>query len=138
MRAAALDLGSVRVGLAVADDLGVLAHPRPFLDARDPRALVARLGELARTEGIDRFLVGLPRRLDGREGPEARRARRFARELETRTGVAVELVDEWLSTKEATLRLRERGVKAKEARALVDSEAAAILLQSWLDGRPRG
>ena len=80
-------------------------------------------------------MVGLPRRLDGREGPEAKRARLFAAKLGAATGVSVELMDEWLSPREATARLRERGIKAKEARELVDSEAAAVLLQSWLDAR---
>jgi putative Holliday junction resolvase len=135
MRAAAIDLGTVRVGLAVADDLGLLAHPRPHLSGKDPGKLIAALGQLAREEGIDRFIVGLPRRLDGREGPEAKRARLFAAKLGAATGVSVELMDEWLSTREATARLRERGIKAKEARQLVDSEAAAVLLQSWLDAR---
>jgi putative Holliday junction resolvase len=134
MRAAAIDLGTVRVGLAVADDLGLLAHPRPHLSGKDLGKLIKDLGRLAREEGIDRFIVGLPRRLDGREGPEATRARRFADKLAASTGVATELLDEWLSTKEATARLRERGIKAKEARALVDSEAAAVILQGWLDG----
>ncbi|MCK6534540.1 MAG: Holliday junction resolvase RuvX [Polyangiaceae bacterium] len=135
MRAAAIDLGTVRVGLAVADDLGLLAHPRPHLSGKDGGKLIAALGRLAREEGIDHFVVGLPRRLDGREGPEAKRARLFAAKLGAATGVSVELMDEWLSTREATARLRERGIKAKEARALVDSEAAAVLLQSWLDAR---
>ncbi|MBK8994787.1 MAG: Holliday junction resolvase RuvX [Myxococcales bacterium] len=135
MRAAAIDLGTVRVGLAVADDLGLLAHPRPFLNGKDKGKLIAELGRLAQEEGIERFLVGLPRRLDGREGPEAKRARQFAAKLRAATGVAVEMIDEWLSTREAAARLRERGVKAREARAVVDSEAAALLLQSWLDGR---
>ena len=133
VRAAAIDLGTVRVGLAVADELGLMAHPRPYLDARDCQKLLARLSELARDEGITRFVVGLPRRLDGREGSAARRARKFAAELARASGVPVELSDEWLSTKQAAARLRERGIDAKKARPLVDSEAAAILLQSFLD-----
>jgi len=135
VRTAAIDLGTVRVGLAVADDLGLMAHPRPYLDGRDAAKLLAELARVARDEGIGQFVVGLPRRLDGREGLEAKRARRFAEKLGAATGVAVVLMDEWLSTKEATARLRERGVKAREARALVDSEAAALLLQAFLDGR---
>ncbi len=135
MRAAAVDLGTVRVGLAVADELGLIAHPRPFLDGRNPAKLLGRLAELASEEAISHFVVGLPRRLDGREGPEARRARKFAAELRQKTGVEVELVDEWLTTKQAAERLRARGLDAKKARAHVDSEAAAVLLQSWLDSR---
>ena len=78
MRAAAVDFGSVRVGLAVADEIGLLAHPRPFLDGRDLKAVLRELSALVTSEGIDVFVVGLPRRLDGKEGPAARRAREFA------------------------------------------------------------
>jgi len=135
MRAAAIDLGTVRVGLAVADELGMLAHPRAHLDGRSPDRLLDELAEVARSEGIEVFVVGLPRRLDGREGPEARRARRFAERLRKRTGLEVVLRDEWLTTKEAAARLKERGLSQKQARGLVDSEAAAVLLQSYLDAR---
>jgi len=133
MRAAGVDLGTVRVGLAVADELGLLAHPRPHLGGKDLGRLVRELCELAAADGIDVFVVGLPRRLDGSEGPEARRARRFAASLRQKSGRRVVLWDEWLTTKEAAGRLRERGLSEKEARGLVDSEAAAVLLQSYLD-----
>lgn len=136
MRAAALDLGTVRVGLAVADELGMLAHPRPHLDGRDRKRLLAEVAALARSEGLEVIVVGLPRRLDGREGPEARKARQFAEALEKQTGIRVLLWDEWLTTREAAARLKERGLTQKQARGLVDSEAAAVLLQAYLDSRP--
>ncbi len=135
MRAAGIDLGKVRVGLAVADELGLLAHPRPFLDGRDPGRVVEALARLASDEQIDVFVVGLPRTLAGTEGPPARRARRFAQRLATRTGAQVELVDERLTTREAHARLRAQGLDARKARQRVDSAAAALLLQSWLDAR---
>lgn len=135
MRAAAIDLGAVRVGLAVSDELGLLAHPRPFLDGRSLGLALRRLAELARQEGIEVFVVGLPRALSGREGSPARRAREFADRLRLATGLPVELVDEWLTTREAQARLREGGWKEREWRSKVDSAAAAVLLQSWLDGR---
>jgi putative Holliday junction resolvase len=135
MRAAAVDLGKVRVGLAVADELGLMAHPRPHLDGRDPRRVIGQLARLAETEGIAVFLVGLPRQLNGKEGVAAGRARRFADALAQRTSARVELVDEWLSTVEAQARLREQGMNGRETRQRVDSAAAAVLLQSWLDGQ---
>ena len=134
-RAAAVDLGKVRVGLAVADELGLMAHPRQYLDGRDPRRVVGQLSRLAEVEGITLFLVGLPRHLNGKEGLPAQRARKFAEALASRTQAKVELVDEWLSTKEAHMRLREGGSTSREARERVDSAAAAVLLQSWLDGQ---
>ena len=134
MRAAAVDLGKVRVGLAVADELGLMAHPRQYLDGRDPHRVVFELCRLAEAEGITVFVVGLPRQLNGKEGVAAQRARRFAAALEKRTSASVELIDEWLSTKEAHGRLRDQGLSQRDARERVDSAAAAVLLQSWLDG----
>ncbi|HEX6765057.1 MAG TPA: Holliday junction resolvase RuvX [Polyangiaceae bacterium] len=138
VRAIAVDVGRVRVGVAVADELGLVAHPRPFVDGRDPRKAVEALAALARDEHIDRFLVGLPRTLKGEEGPSARRARRFAEALAKKTGFPVELVDEWLSTREAKTRLREAGRDEREQRELVDSASAAVVLQAWLDARRTG
>lgn len=137
MRAAAVDFGSVRVGLAVADEIGLLAHPRPFLDGRDPARVLRELAELATSEGIEVFVVGLPRRLDGKEGPSARRAREFAGALRKASGVRVVLLDEWLTTREAKGRLREQGLNERDQRGRIDSAAAAVLLQSYLD-RQRG
>lgn len=135
MRACAIDLGKVRVGVAVADELGLLAHPRPFIDGKNRRALLESLAHLADREGITHFLVGLPRTLRGAEGPPAERARRFAQDLRARTGRPVELVDERLSTVEARARLRDQGLDEKKIRGRVDSAAAAVLLQAWLDAR---
>lgn len=135
VRVAAIDLGKVRVGLALSDELGLLAHPRQWLDGKSPGRLLRDLCALAESEEIERFLVGLPRNLDGREGANARRARRFAERLGELSGRPVELVDEWLTTVEARQKLRDQGMRDKEARSRIDSAAAAVLLQAWLDGR---
>lgn len=121
--------------MAVADELGLMAHPRPFLDGRDPKRAIAALVALAAEEGIEIFVVGLPRTLKGEEGPSALKARRFAESLAAQSGRPVELMDEWLSTKEARGRLRDQGLDDRQARQRVDSAAAAVVLQSWLDGR---
>lgn len=133
MRAAAIDLGKARVGLAVSDELELLAHPRPYLPGGDAGRLISQLSRLARDESIELFLVGLPKTLAGGEGLPARKARRFAELLAERSGVRVELIDERLSTREAAQRLREQGLSQRKARQRVDSAAAAVLLQAWLD-----
>jgi putative Holliday junction resolvase len=133
MRVAAVDLGKVRVGLAVSDDLGVLAHPRAALPGGNRKQLLGELVLLARDEKIHRFLVGVPLDRQGGEGREALRARKFAQLLADATGREVELVDERLSTVQATRRLAEGGISAKRRRPLVDSASAAVLLQAWLD-----
>jgi putative holliday junction resolvase len=134
MRVAAVDYGKARIGLAVSDDLGMLAHPRPALRATNPRAAIEALRRIADDDGIERFLVGLPVEMRGVEGPAAGRARAFAQKLADGTGRPVELIDERLSTVEATKRLREG--QAKRGRERVDGAAAAVLLQAWLDRRP--
>jgi putative Holliday junction resolvase len=138
MRVAALDLGKVRIGLAISDELGMMAHPRPALDATSRKSTVAQLAQLAADEGIELFLVGLPLDRDGLHGPAARRAEGFALELAQVTGRKVELFDERLSTVEAGRRLREAGRSAKKSRSRIDSASACVLLQAWLDGHREG
>jgi putative holliday junction resolvase len=133
VRIAAVDIGSVRVGLAVSDELGLMAHPRPCLKGGDPEAVIAQLIEFARVEGVEHFVVGLPRHLNGEVGQAAKRARVFAKNLAARSGCCVSLRDEWLTTVEANRRLQASGTKQRDARGRIDSAAAAVLLQSYLD-----
>ena len=130
---AALDLGRARVGLAVSDELWMLAHARPPLPGGDRKALLASLAELTRDESIVRFVVGLPLRLGGEPGVAARRAEQFCRDLARATGVEVELLDERWTTVQAERELREAGFRGEALRAELDGRAAAILLQQWLD-----
>ena len=132
---AAIDLGKARVGLAVTDELGLMAHPRPALDGRNKKALLASLAAFAREEGVVRFLVGLPLEMTGAEGSAARGAREFAAALADASGVTVELVDERLTTVEASRRLRAGGVRRREQKGRIDGAAAAVILESWLAAR---
>lgn len=134
-KVAAIDYGRVRVGIAVSDELGLLAHPRPHLDGRHPKRLMGQLSALVRAEGIEQLVVGLPRQMDGAEGMAARRVRRFVQALRTHVSCPIELFDERWSTREAQARLHASGMDAKQSRQRIDSAAAAILLQAWLDGR---
>jgi putative Holliday junction resolvase len=131
----ALDLGDARVGLALSDELGMLAHPRGTLDARPEPELLGKLADLARDEGIVRFVVGLPLDMKGGEGEAARKVRALAQKIADRTGREVELWDERLTTVEATRRMAEGDVRGKKARRHVDEAAAAVILQAWLDRR---
>jgi putative holliday junction resolvase len=134
-RVAALDYGQARIGLAVSDELGLLAHPRPFVPARPLERALRELGSFFRREGVGHVLLGLPLSLRGSEGTAAGRARKFGQALASATGVPIEYVDERLSTVFASARLREAGHDAKQARGRIDSASAALLLQAWLDGR---
>lgn len=133
-RTCGLDLGAARVGVAVDDELGMLAHPRPTLDGRDRAGLVRALKELVREEGIERFVVGLPLDMKGGEGEAARRARDVAQLIADETGVDVELWDERMSTMQAQRALDASEVRGKKAKDSIDAAAAVVILQSWLDG----
>lgn len=133
-RTCGLDLGAARVGVAVDDELGLLAHPRRTLDGRNHAALIKALNELVREEGIERFVVGLPLDMKGGEGEAARTARHVAQLIADGTGVSVELWDERMSTMQAQRALDASEVRGKKARASIDAAAAVVILQSWLDG----
>ena len=135
MRRLGIDHGERRVGLALSDEDGFIAHPRDTWHRKDPKQLLDRLVAFVEEEEVGEIVVGLPLHLDGREGASARRARRFAQLLGERTGLEVVLWDERLSTAAAQRSLSEAGVSAKEQKELVDRVAAAILLQSYLDSR---
>ncbi len=134
-RVAAIDLGKTRVGIALSDELGMYAHPRPPLSGKNDKRLFEALSELARNEGVERFLVGYPLSMSGQAGVAAQRAVRFCQRLADRTGVEVELVDERLTSIQAERQLSRAGATRKEVKARVDGEAAAIILQQWLDSR---
>jgi len=130
-RVMAVDLGSVRTGVAVSDELGMLAQPWKTLPGGDAAldAVVSAVGELEPS----RVLVGLPRNMNGTYGPAAESARAFADQLRARVDCPVELWDERLTTISAQRALRESGRKARDQRGVVDQVAAQFLLQSWLD-----
>ena len=134
-RTCALDLGNARVGVAIDDELGSMAHPRGTLDGRDRKALLAALAALATEENITRFVVGLPLDMKGGEGEQARRARALAQEIADATGRGVELWDERLTTVPAKRALDASEVRGRRARGRIDEAAACMILQSWLDAR---
>jgi putative pre-16S rRNA nuclease len=145
-----VDVGSVRVGLAVSDPDGVLATPVATL-GRDPDAAPAagdpdieEIAALVASRAAVGVVVGLPKSLDGGEGPAAQRARTYASVVAARVApVQVRLVDERLSTVDAHRSLRDSGVAGRRQRAVVDQAAAVLILQSALDaerttGSPAG
>lgn len=129
----ALDLGAVRVGVAVTDELGVMAHPRGALAAKPRPAFLAALKELVAAENVRRIIVGFPLDMRGTEGEAARRARATAQAIADATGCDVELFDERLTTVQAQRALTDSGLKGKKARARIDEAAAVAILQAWLD-----
>jgi putative pre-16S rRNA nuclease len=130
-----LDVGSVRVGLAATDPTGTIASPVTTLPRRNAAAMWRRLRDEAANRGATRIVVGLPRLLSGAEGDAALGARAFAAEVSQRTGLAVELWDERLTTVQAERSLIAGGMRRRRRREVIDAVAAALMLQSWLDAR---
>jgi putative holliday junction resolvase len=137
-RVVALDLGARRIGVAVSDPGRVLASPYATIERGSKAAEDHRqIADLVAEVGGVRVIVGLPLSLDGGRGPAARLVEGELDAIRSVLTVPVELHDERFTTISAARSLRERGVKAKAQRAVIDQEAAAVLLQAWLDGQPR-
>ncbi|RMH72108.1 MAG: Holliday junction resolvase RuvX [Actinomyces sp.] len=140
MRALGLDLGSVRIGVAVSDSAGTLATPVEVVQrsgdrARDHR----RIADLVAEWEAEIVVVGLPLSLDGTIGPAARSALEETAELGDTLDVPVVSYDERLTTVTAERHLREQKMTSPERRRVVDKVAAAVMLQAWLDaGMPHG
>ncbi|WP_189538135.1 Holliday junction resolvase RuvX [Streptomyces roseolilacinus] len=133
-RRLAVDVGDARIGVASCDPDGVLATPVETVPGRDVPAAHRRLRRLVEEYEPIEVVIGLPRSLNGGEGPAAAKVRAFARELAGGIApVPVRLVDERMTTVSATQGLRASGVKAKKGRAVIDQAAAVIILQNALE-----
>ena len=137
MRVLGLDLGSKRIGVALSDPEGAIASPLTTLERKGGVRDLAALTELVRAHEVGEIVVGLPLHMDGRRGPEAEAAKRFARSLAEATGLPVDTLDERWTTVEAERALRESGRRGKKRRAVIDAVAASILLRTWLERRSR-
>ncbi len=132
-RALGVDLGDVRIGVAISDDARRLAVPLGTVQVGRPPGELKAIAELVRENDVSVVVVGLPLSLDGVRGGRAAHAEAFAEGVRAVVRVPVILHDERLTTVEAERGLREAGVSGRDRRAVVDAEAARILLQAWID-----
>ena len=135
MRVMAIDYGDRRIGLAVSDALGVLCGDAFTLSEWDMERAAQRIAQEARTRGVGTLVLGLPRNMDGSEGPRAEKSREFAALLERETGMKPVLWDERRSSVEAHAILHANGKKMKQHRKTVDAVAASLLLEGYLASR---
>ena len=138
MRRLGIDHGDRRVGVALSDEDGRIAHPRDTLARKDPKALLETVAALVADEGVEEIVIGLPLHLDGSEGTSARRARRFGELLGEATGRPIVMWDERFTTAQAERALGASGMRSKAQRKVVDKVAAALMLQSYLDSKREG
>jgi putative Holliday junction resolvase len=135
VRLLALDVGDVRIGVAVSDETGTLASGLATLRAVGPRKDAQAVLALVREHGVGEVVVGVPRRLDGSLGPQAEKVMAFVERLRRVLPVPVVARDERLTSVAADERLAEAGVRRKDRKARIDQAAAALVLQELLDER---
>ena len=128
----AIDYGDRRIGLAVSDARGVLCGEAFTLTEWNMDRAAARIAEEARLRGVETLVLGLPKNMDGSEGPRALLSRRFAALLKAETGMEPVLWDERRSSVEAHAILQANGRKMKQHRRNVDAVAASLLLEGYL------
>ncbi len=134
MRILALDHGSRRIGVAVSDELKVIAQPLEYIPAEPFAAFLTRLQELLQEKEVELILVGLPQNMDGSLGPAAQKVQEFVVALKSNVAVPITTWDERLTSVQANRLLIQGNVRREKRKEKVDKMAAAILLQSYLDG----
>jgi len=138
MRILGLDVGERRIGVAVADQRVRVALPVAVVERRELPADLDAIARLAQDQGAEAIVIGLPISLNGSLGSQAEVVKAFGRELSARLSLPIEYWDERLSTVEAQRRLTSAGKKGPKAKAQRDALAAAIVLQSYIDGQAQG
>ena len=134
-RVLAIDYGDQRTGLALSDMTGLLTGEAVTVQEWDAERLADRVADFARSRGAETLVLGLPKNMDGSEGPRAEKARAFAELLRQRCDLPLVFWDERRSSIEAHNILHAVGKKEKKHRATVDAVAASLLLESYLDSR---
>ncbi len=134
-RVLCIDYGERRVGLAISDELRITAQPLGYIEVGDGRTGIEEVIGLIAEHDVAEIVLGMPFTLKGEIGQAASQVLHFARELRHRTGLSVATCDERFSTVEGERVLIEGGVKRKKRKKKIDSVAAAIVLQSYLDAR---
>lgn len=128
-----VDLGKARTGLAISDNMGFLASPLTMIEEKSPKALLKKVSDTVLEHKAELVVVGLPKNMDGTEGDSAKTARQFASDLSELSGIKTVMQDERGTTITAHGYLSERNVRGNKRKAQVDTVAAAIILQDYLD-----
>src|SRR5712691_245647 len=131
----AIDFGRARIGLAISDELQLLAHPLETIPAT--KDAVERIAAIVRDRKIDNVVVGIPRRMSGEIGQAAMETLKFVEKLRAVLACKIVTWDERLRTVAANRALREAGKKTRATRGYVDQVAAQMILQGYLDSRQK-
>jgi len=139
MRSLGLDIGDKRIGVALSDPEGILASPLTIIHRQDESRDIAAITDIINKQQVERVIVGLPRSLDGTLGWQVEKVKDFVQKLCSHTEVPVEYRDERLTTVMAERLKRASGSKKTREKTRHDAQAAALILQGYLDeGRELG
>ena len=131
-RIVGLDFGTVRIGVAISDEMQIIARPLGILHNKPD--FFSQLQKLLKQEGaVEKIVVGLPLKLNGQDSPMTQNARQFAKKLEETLQLPIELWDERLTSAFVERSLVDAGVRRKKRAALSDTLSAVLILQSYLD-----
>jgi putative Holliday junction resolvase len=133
MRILALDHGTRRIGVAVSDEMKMIASPMEYIPAEPFEKVVARLHEIIRDKEVSLILIGMPRNMDGTYGPAAQKVKEFITAIQRQITTPIKTWDERLTSVMANRVLLQGNVRRDKRKQAVDKMAAAILLQSYLD-----
>ena len=133
MRILALDHGTKRIGVAVSDEMKMIATPLEYILAEPFAAFLSQLKEIIREKEVDLIIIGMPRNMDGSYGPAALKVQEFVAVLKDALTIPIKTLDERLTTVQAQKFLIQGNVRRDKRKEKVDKTAAAILLQSYLD-----
>ncbi|MEK7448276.1 MAG: Holliday junction resolvase RuvX [Planctomycetota bacterium] len=133
MRILGLDYGSKRIGVAISDELGLMAHGHGIINNTGPEETINQIQALLTQEKISQIVVGLPKTLNNTIGPKAQEVLKFVEELKTAVKVPVFTWDERLTTFEAEILLREMNLSRRRKRKQVNVVAAQLILQGYMD-----
>ncbi len=130
-----LDVGDVRIGVAVSDVLGSGAHPLCTLTRTNRQRDITAIGDLVSIHNVERIIVGLPLSLDGTVGDQAEQVQKFGNRLAKALGIPVEFRDERFTTAEAEDILEQHEVDPKNRKKVIDQVAAVIILNEYLNSK---
>lgn len=132
MRIMGIDFGDARTGLAVSDEMNILVGEAWTLTEWNPERVAEQIAEEAKKRNVQRLVLGLPKNMDGSEGPRAEKCREFAQLLGSKTDIELIMWDERRSSIEAHAILHANGKKEKKHRKTVDAVAASLILEGYL------
>ena len=136
MRILGLDHGTERVGVAISDELRMIAQPLEYIPSHPLSGVWARLAKIREATPFDLIVIGMPRNMDGSYGPATEKVRTFIEQMQAEIDIPVKTCDERLSSAQANRVLIQANVSRKKRKEKVDKMAATIILQSYLDSTP--